>query len=317
MYPAGHSIVVTDAEHRSQRFVPCTPEASRITAIAVSPNLKHLAVAESYPVASGTPSTITVYELATLKRRKVLPAGEQHAGDILDVDFSQDGRFLLAQGGAPDWMLTLWVWEKAKVGCTLRTGVPGGAVLSVRFCPNDQNHVSALGSNFVKVLRASEGSLKPGPPPLAKRDAQEYTCQAWVNDGDRDKLAVGCASGEILLIEGVELKSVLHTEGNAPVDTLCAWSKGLLAGQANGGLATFERDEQNTYRRTKVFKLRNTARITALALGQHETQLALATDNRQLLTLPIGNVEILKPENDCFEQLCGALRTSTLCCVTA
>jgi hypothetical protein len=29
--------------------------------------------------------------------------------------FSPDGRLIAAQSGAPEWMLVVWVWEKAKL----------------------------------------------------------------------------------------------------------------------------------------------------------------------------------------------------------
>jgi hypothetical protein len=35
--------------------------------------------------------------------------------------FSADGKMLLAQGGAPEWNLVLWVWEKSKVATMVKT----------------------------------------------------------------------------------------------------------------------------------------------------------------------------------------------------
>lgn len=35
--------------------------------------------------------------------------------------FSPDGRLLAAQGGAPEWNLVLWVWEKSKVVTSVKT----------------------------------------------------------------------------------------------------------------------------------------------------------------------------------------------------
>lgn len=35
--------------------------------------------------------------------------------------FSPDGRLLAAQGGAPEWNLVLWVWEKSKVVASVKT----------------------------------------------------------------------------------------------------------------------------------------------------------------------------------------------------
>ena len=41
--------------------------------------------------------------------------------------FSQDSKLLSAQGGAPDWNLVLWQWEKSKVLASIRTSNPFGA----------------------------------------------------------------------------------------------------------------------------------------------------------------------------------------------
>ena len=41
--------------------------------------------------------------------------------------FSQDSKLLAAQGGAPDWNLVLWQWEKSKVLASIRTSNPIGA----------------------------------------------------------------------------------------------------------------------------------------------------------------------------------------------
>ena len=69
VYPAGHNVVLYSPETRTQRFIPGTLESEGITALCVSSNRKLLAVAERSDKAM-----ITVYDLQTLKRRKVLVA---------------------------------------------------------------------------------------------------------------------------------------------------------------------------------------------------------------------------------------------------
>lgn len=307
-----------DTETKVQKFIPCSSEATIVTALAVSPNLKHLAIAESYPESTPggqPPSTITIFDLATLKRRKTLTASESGTADAIDLQFSPDSRLLLVQCCGPDWNLVLWVWEKARVGSCVPSAVGSASVLSALFCPNDSGLVSVLGTNSIKILRSTDNNLKPGPQPLSKRDPQEFTCQAWVSDGEKEKLAIGCLSGEILLVEGIELKAVMHTEGNAPVDYMLPWSKGFLVGQGNGAVAVFERDEREAYRRTKVFKLREPGKVLDMALSAHEANIAIAVDTGKVYTLPIGTIEILKPEEDNFELLGGGALPVPHCCV--
>lgn len=49
---------------------------------------------------------------------------------------SGDGRLLVAQGGAPDWTLCLWAWEKSKLVASVRTVTqPGHAAAQCAFQP--------------------------------------------------------------------------------------------------------------------------------------------------------------------------------------
>ena len=74
VYPVGHTVVSYNVETKVQRFTPGSPESEGITALAVSPNKKFLAVAER-----ADKGTISVYDLQTLKRRKVLVSSETGA----------------------------------------------------------------------------------------------------------------------------------------------------------------------------------------------------------------------------------------------
>ena len=71
VYIAGHGLVIHNLEARTQRFISGSPESECITAIAIAPSGKHLAVAEK-----SEKGVVTVYDLLTLKRRKVLALSE-------------------------------------------------------------------------------------------------------------------------------------------------------------------------------------------------------------------------------------------------
>ena len=34
--------------------------------------------------------------------------------------FSSDGKLIVGQGGAPEWNLTMWFWEKGKQACVTK-----------------------------------------------------------------------------------------------------------------------------------------------------------------------------------------------------
>lgn len=129
--------------------------------------------------------------------------------------------------------------------------------------------------------------------------------QVWVAEADRERLVIGCVSGELLVLESLELKAVLHTEGGGAADSLLPWSKGFLVGQSNGMVAVFERDDRDSFQRTRVLRFKEPKRISTLAMSSGEAQLAVATPPGHLYTLAFRNLEILKLEEDNFEALAG------------
>ena len=72
IYPSGHNIVIFNTEQKTQKFIPGTENTEGITAMAVSPNHKYVAVAER--AKEGEKAQVTIFDLHTLKRRKVLQA---------------------------------------------------------------------------------------------------------------------------------------------------------------------------------------------------------------------------------------------------
>lgn len=67
VYPAGHNIVIHNLETQQQQFIQLPAESEGITGLFITPNQRHVAVTERAEKA-----TVTIYDLQTLKRRKVL-----------------------------------------------------------------------------------------------------------------------------------------------------------------------------------------------------------------------------------------------------
>ena len=49
-------------------------------------------------------------------------AAEVASREFVCLAFSPDSKGLLTHGGAPDWTLVYWLWEKAKVGAVSKAG---------------------------------------------------------------------------------------------------------------------------------------------------------------------------------------------------
>ncbi|PRW57644.1 Cilia- and flagella-associated 57 [Chlorella sorokiniana] len=258
IYPAGHSLVLYQPDARVQRLLAGGPEA-RPTAFAACPAKRLLALAERGPERS----TITVFDAQTLKRRKVLAPPADAAKEFVAVAFSADGRLLVAQGGAPDWTLCLWAWEKAKLVASVRTVTqPGHAAVQCAFQPGDDLQlISVVGEGTCCLYQIEAGNtLRALPTALAKRESQGYTCHAWLLDGDaaggggEAALVVGTKRGEVLIVAQGEVKQALVLEDGAAVESLAAHSKGFVVGTSNGMLCAYERDsDSKPYRLLKSF----------------------------------------------------------------
>ena len=80
VYPAGHNIVIHNLESKQQQFMPLPAESEGLLGLALTPNRRFLAVTER-----AEKSTVTIYDLQTLKRRKVL-ASVDIGGKVSNFD---------------------------------------------------------------------------------------------------------------------------------------------------------------------------------------------------------------------------------------
>ena len=103
-------------------FRSVSDKGNSMTAIAVSPNRRYVAIAEK-----GEKAIITIFDLHSLRRKKVLSSSEVESKEYVSLAFSPDSKYLIAQGGKPDWTLLYWTWEKAKIMATTRTSNPQGS----------------------------------------------------------------------------------------------------------------------------------------------------------------------------------------------
>ena len=81
LYAAGHSIVLQNIETRAQRFIGGSQDSECLSAIAVTPSRKHVAVAEK-----AEKGIITIFDLQTLKRRRVLSSADASSKASYKID---------------------------------------------------------------------------------------------------------------------------------------------------------------------------------------------------------------------------------------
>lgn len=116
VYPVGSNCISYNVDQKTQKIIPCSSTGSGITALAVSPNKRYVAVAEK-----GDKPVVAIYDLTTSRKRKTLTYTESQAQEFTSLAFSPDSKYLITQGGRPDWILVYWGWEKSKLMATFKT----------------------------------------------------------------------------------------------------------------------------------------------------------------------------------------------------
>ena len=128
VYPSGANCILYNTDAKNQRFIPGSEKSGGMTAMVVSPNRRYIAIAEK-----GEKATITIYDLNSLRKRKILSSPDIQSIEFVSLAFSPDSKYLVAQGGKPDWTLLYWTWEKSKVMASIKTSNPqtNGAIYQV------------------------------------------------------------------------------------------------------------------------------------------------------------------------------------------
>ncbi|KAI9346401.1 WD repeat domain 65-like protein [Zopfochytrium polystomum] len=116
IYPAGSNSILYNTESKSQKFIPVTDKCEGITAMAVSASKKHVVIAER-----GEKPLAAIYDVHTLRRRKILTVNDSESKEFVCVAFSSDAKYLITQSAGPDWTLYYWTWEKTKLMASIRT----------------------------------------------------------------------------------------------------------------------------------------------------------------------------------------------------
>ncbi|AAQ15939.1 hypothetical protein, conserved [Trypanosoma brucei brucei TREU927] len=275
LYPIGKTAAMHNLNTNTQRFFETSQRSGGITALAVSANKKFIAMAES-----GAAPQVQVFDTVTRKRRKVLTVPDLEGDRFTALDFSADGRHLVTQGGAPQWRLFFWNWERSKPLASTSVvadfglqeiceahnesdAAPGslssGArttaaqssttsmshVTCVTVCPSDPLLIGVSGFGFMYFYRYQEGVLRIQPHiSFARERTSNFLTHSWVG---RDRVVASTQNGELLLIEAGVFRRILPvppstTEGavNPAVLAIVPTRNGFIAGSDQGTVAIYE-----------------------------------------------------------------------------
>lgn len=210
--------------------------------------------------------------------------------------FSPDAKFLLTLGGAPDWKLINWQWEKSKVAQQATVSTKTGSTLTrCSFCPADPSVVCVTGQGVLRFLHLEQADVKFIPFGMGKREPQNYTCHTWIDD----RILIGTDTGDILVFENAEFRGVLESspaDGKA-VECIAAYSKGFVCGGDDGLLYVFERDDKTIYRQSKSYQISGTtAKITSAVISPSEESVCCSLETSQAYLLGLSSTDLLKEE---------------------
>lgn len=328
VWAAGKSIVVYNTQLGTQKFVSCTETCEGISAMAVSSNRRNLAVAES-----GETPCICIYAYdpqntqQKFRRKRVLQVPDIGSREYVCLSFSQDGRFLLSQGGFPEWNLVYWNVEKSKalsLVSAVDRGVPSQDRKLLTQCslsPKDNTLACVSGNGVFKFFRYTEGQLRQSPGGM-KGDPMNYMAHLWLPPEDR--MIVSTDNGDLLLIENCEFKYPLplSPSDGLSIDALVAHSKGFVCGGDMGLVTIFERSEdKELYRKMRTLKVEadrrdaseggfttneESSKVVAFSLTPPPSEefLSLMTSNKQLFTLNLSNADFTKADDHVCEHVC-------------
>ncbi|OAF69544.1 WD repeat-containing protein [Intoshia linei] len=320
IYPSGKNVILHNIEMHSQKFIPLNEKMTSINAMAISPNRRYLAVSETLP----DRPIISIFDLHTLRKRKILSTIEITSKNIISIAFSPDSKYILAQSGEPDWMLVYWIWEKSKILATIKSCTqPNCFVSQISFNPQDNTQVCIIGQGVFKIYRYNENAFKQVS--FQKIEIQEFTCHSWLAD---DRLAIGTLTGKILIFDCGELKVELDCTtmseleekqaklldtfalGTGQINFIMAYGKSLMVSCGNGLIQYFEKSEIKdgiNYRRGRQYiipkdttnydsssNLRHN--INSIGLSPQESLFVCSTDTKQIFTAQFSTTDIAKME---------------------
>jgi WD40 repeat protein len=297
VYPAGHNTIIYNTEDRKQKFIHGTEGTEGISAMAVCPSKRFVAVAEK-----AERGLVNMYDLKTLKKRKVLSTTEITSKQYVSVAFSQDNQLLLTMGGAPDWTLICWNWAKAKpVAITkIANGVNG--INQCSFSLVDPTYCCISGNGCIKFFRIVDNQFRAMTAP--RIEPQNFTSHSWLKQKE-DSVVVGTAEGDLYLFVAGEYETRLTCSpgDHLSIDSIISYSKGFICGGDDGCIWIFDAvddppDSAGSYTCVKSLKVEgSSAKTLNLAVSQAEESLAFTLSNNQMYGLALNSVDSLKPED--------------------
>lgn len=240
VYPAGHNVVLYNAEEKVQKILNGSDTSEAITAMAVCPSKRFIAVAEK-----SERGIVNIFDLKTLKKRKVLTASNSSSTHYVDMAFSSDNQLMLTMTAGPNWMLSCWNWSKAKILASVSCAPADGSsvkhqqVTKCTFSILDPSVVCCTGDQYLKFFRIVDQVFRPMPP--TRLEMVNFRCHVWIPQKE-DQILIGTIKGDLLLFQAGEFKCRLSTSpgGDRSVEHIAVTGKGFICGCDDASLHFYD-----------------------------------------------------------------------------
>ncbi|XP_049879809.1 cilia- and flagella-associated protein 57 [Pectinophora gossypiella] len=203
LYPAGGVLVIHNHLQKKQKFIRLQDKHKPIKSLVLAPNRRWLAMNEI--AEEGQKPIITIYDLTTYKRRKILtvPFENVTAREFACVQFTFDSKYLIAVTGEPDWYLYCYNWDKGKVESHAKAQNPNGTgtVESVQCNPSDNTLIVITGSYTFRIMNVAETVWRQWG--WCKAENIIITTCMWLTP---DRIMFGTHSGMIMVVENGDLR---------------------------------------------------------------------------------------------------------------
>lgn len=153
---------------------------------------------------------IIIYKYPEMKVISYLRNGTQKR--YLCLAYNPDGELLAAQGGEPDYTLTIWNWKENKI--ILRTKSFSNDIISIKFSPFIQNQLTTSGLGHIKCWKMCNSftGLKLNGA-LGRFGKTEICDIIGIFPMPDEKVISGCEWGNILVWEDGLIKYEVCRKG--------------------------------------------------------------------------------------------------------
>jgi WD40 repeat protein len=207
----GNTVVFFDTDSGAMSFLEGR-DSGGVGAVALHPDRSLFLVAEKSK--RGSPNVYIYRRLASgsIELHRVLRNGTEHAYSA--VSFNRDGSMIATVGSAPDYMLTLWDWQKEHI--VLKCKAFSQEVYSIAFSPNFEAQLTTSGTGHIRFWKMASTftglKLVGNLGKFGKVELSDICAFVELPDG---KVLSGSESGALLLWDGALIKVVLKREGHS------------------------------------------------------------------------------------------------------